>query len=37
MRWRAHGEVLSNLSTFDKTHAPLVKAMKKWILPLSSR
>lgn len=37
MRWRPHGEILSNLSTFDRTISPLVKAMKKWLLPLSSR
>ena len=37
MRWRPHGEVLSNLSSFTSTHAPLIKAMKQWLLPLSAQ
>lgn len=37
MQWRSHGEVMSNLSTFDKTQQPLIGAMKKWLVPLSAR
>ena len=37
MQWRSHGEVMSNLSTFDKTQQPLIGAMKKWLMPLSAR
>ena len=37
MKWRPHGEILSNLSTFDKTQLPLITAMKKWLVPLSAR
>ena len=36
MRWRPHGEVLSNLSSFTNSQAPLIKAMKQWLLPLSA-
>ena len=36
MQWRSHGELLSNLSSFTNTLAPLIKAMKQWLLPLSA-
>jgi len=36
LRWRPHGEVMSNLSNFT-THLGLTKSMKKWMVPLSSR
>ena len=37
MKWRTHGVVLSNLSTFDAKLNPLIAAMKKQLVPLSSR
>ena len=36
MRWRPHGEILSNLSTYDRWLHALSTAMKKWLVPLSS-
>ena len=36
MQWRSHGELLSNLSSFTNTLAPLIKVMKQWLLPLSA-
>ena len=36
MQWRPHDEVLSNLSSFTNSQAPLIKAMKQWLLPLSA-
>ena len=37
LKWRPHGEVLSNLSTFDATQLYLIKEMKKHLVPLSAR
>ena len=37
MMWRAHGVVLSNLSSFDMKLNPLIAVMKTQLIPLSSR
>ena len=37
MRWYTHGEVLSNLSTFVRTHQLLINVMKKELLSYSTR
>ena len=35
MIWRTHGEVLSNLSSFERTNQPLITVMKKELLSLA--
>ena len=35
MIWRTHGEVLSNLSSFERTNQPLITVMKRELLSLA--